>query len=134
MRHSEYMATKVRIDYKKLRSINPETARAVVLEYLSSNGSNIRDCSKVFNIQRTIVYDIIKKGSEKDLKDRSKAPKNIPHKTPAYIENFIIEAKNKVQLSTKDLSFYLFKHHGVDIAYGTLRHILRRNEGKIIKL
>lgn len=65
----------MKIDYKKLRQLNPETARLAVLEYLSSNGGNISDCARTFAIQRVVVYDILKKSREGNLKDRSKAPK-----------------------------------------------------------
>lgn len=117
----------VKINYKKLRKVNPEAARITVLEYLSSNGKNISDCSKVFGINRAVIYNIIQKGKEGDLKDRSRAPKTIPHKTPESIEELIIKVKKQTGLPAKSLSFFLYKEYGVDISYGTLRHVLRRN-------
>ncbi|MBI2039907.1 helix-turn-helix domain-containing protein [Candidatus Microgenomates bacterium] len=117
----------VRIDYKKLRKSSPETARLAVLEYLSSNGGNVSDCAKVFGINRTVVYDIIRKSQEGDLKDRSRAPRNVARKTPQKVENQVVEAARITGLPPKRLSFYIFKYYGLDIAYGTLRHILRRN-------
>lgn len=126
------MPDKIRISYKALRSFSPEAARVAVLEYLASNGGNVSEVARVFGINRTVVYDTLKKGKQKNLRDRSKAPKNIPHKTPAGLENLIVQLKNKLKLPNKDLSFYLFKYHGVDIAYGTLRHILRRNRHRIV--
>ena len=121
------MEPKIRIDYKKLRQVNPETARMAVLEYLSSNGKNVSQCAKIFGINRAVVYDIIKKSEVGDLKDRSKAPKNIPHKTAKEIESLIMEIERSTRLPPKRLAFYLFKYYRVDIAYSTLRHILRRN-------
>ncbi len=121
----------LKINYQKLRKVNPEAARIAVLEYLSSNGGNISDCSKVFQINRTVVYDIVEKEKQGDLKDRSKAPKNIPHKTASNLEDIIVDAKNETNLFTKDLSFYLSKNYGIDIAYGTLRHILERNKHRL---
>lgn len=126
------MPKKIRISYKALRNFSPEAARTAVLEYLASNGGNVSEAARIFGINRTVVYDTIKKGQQKNLRDRSKAPKNIPHKTPANLEDLIVQLKNKLKLPNKDLSFYLFKYHGVDIAYGTLRHILRRNRHRIV--
>ncbi len=119
----------VKINYKKIRKVNPEAARIAVLEYLSSNEKNISDCSKVFGINRVVVYNIIQKGREGDLKDRSKAPKNIPNKTSREVEELVINIK-RTGLSNKELSFYLFKNHGLDIPLGTIRHILRRNRDR----
>lgn len=121
----------VKINYQKLRKVNPEAARIVVLEYLSSNGSNISDCAKCFGINRAVVYDIVKKGKQGDLRDRSKAPKTIPHRTSIDLENIIVEAKNTTGLSTKDLNYHLLKKYNVNLAYGTLRHVLRRNKYRI---
>lgn len=127
-----YMPEGIRISYKALRNFSPEAARKAVLEYLASNGGNVSETARVFGINRTVVYNIVKKDQQKNLRDRSKAPKNIPHKTPANLEDLIVQLKNKLKLPNKDLSFYLFKYHGVDIAYGTLRHILRRNRHRIV--
>lgn len=121
----------VKINYQRLRNINPEAARIAVLEYLSSNGGNVLDCSRVFGVNRSVIYDIVRKSKEGDLKDRSKAPRTIPNKTSSEVEEIIVDAKNKTGLPTKDLSYYLLKQHKIDIAYGTLRHVLRRNQARI---
>ena len=62
------METGTRIDYKKLREINPEAARKAVLEYLMTNNHNIANTARVFGINRTVVYDILRKEKEGDLK------------------------------------------------------------------
>lgn len=69
------MLKNTQINYKSLRKINPEAARTAVLEFLSSNKGNIAKTAKAFGVQRITVYDILKKKAERDLKDRSKAPK-----------------------------------------------------------
>lgn len=69
------MPKKIHIDYKSLRKISPEAARSAVLDYLSSNKGNIAECARVFGVTRITIYDILKKSRERDLKDRSKAPK-----------------------------------------------------------
>jgi transposase len=58
-----------KINYKVLRKINPEAARLAVIEYLSTN---ISEAARIFGIQRTVVYDILKKEEEGDLEDRSR--------------------------------------------------------------
>jgi transposase len=69
-----------RIDYKALRKIDLEAARQAVLEYLKTNGGNIADAARVFGINRPVVYDILKKQAEGDLRDRSRAPKHQPNR------------------------------------------------------
>ncbi|KUK55073.1 MAG: hypothetical protein XD79_0755 [Atribacteria bacterium 34_128] len=56
-----------KINYKVLRKINPEAARLAVIEYLSTNKGNISEAARIFGIQRTVVYDILKKEEEGDL-------------------------------------------------------------------
>lgn len=119
------------IDYKSLRKISPETARLAVLEYLKTNKRNVAQTAKVFGINRPVVYDIIKKQKEGNLKDRSKRPKTFPNKTPDQIEDKVIEAKNKTKLGPKRLSRHLKKYEGILVPPGTIRHILRRNKDKL---
>ncbi len=117
-----------KVDYKQLRKINPEAARRAVIEYLKTNGHNISQAALIFNINRTVVYDTISKEKEGDLKDRSKAPKHQPRKTPQVIEDKVIEVKNKTRLGAKRLSRYLKQHEGIPVPSGTVGHILRRNK------
>jgi len=119
------------INYKELRKVNPEAARMAILEYLKTNGRNIAQTARVFGIQRPVVYDILKKNKEGDLKDRPKIPKHQPNKTPAKTEDKVIEVKNKTHLGPKRLSRYLKKHEGILVPPGTIRHILARNKEKI---
>jgi len=120
-----------KINYKQLRRINSEAARRAVLEYLKTNNRNISEASSIFGINRAVVYDIIKKEREGDLKDRSKAPKHQPRRTPAAIEDKVIKIKNKTRLGPERLSRYLKQHEGIYVPPGTLRHIIRRNKKKI---
>jgi len=93
-----------KINYKVLRRINPEAARLAVIEYLKTNKGNISEAARVFGIQRTVVYDILKKEEEGDLRDQSRAPLRSPYKTPAEIEDRVVEAKNQTPLEAKRLS------------------------------
>ena len=120
-----------KIDYKQLRRINAEAARKAVLEYLKTNNGNISEAALIFGINRTVVYDIIKKEREGNLKDRSRAPNHQPRKTPAAIEDKVIGIKNKTRLGPERLSRYLKQHEGVSVPPGTVRHIIRRNKKKI---
>ena len=120
-----------KINYKVLRKINPEAARLAVIEYLSTNKGNISDAARVFGLQRTVVYDILKKKKEGDLKDRSRAPLHSPYKTPDKIEDKVVKAKNQTRLGPKRLSIYLKKYEKIKVPCGTIRHILRRNKSKL---
>ena len=120
-----------KIDYKLLRGIDPVAARTAVLEYLKTNDMNISSASRMFGINRVVVYDILKKETEGDLSDRSKAPKHSPNKTSPETEDKVIEVKNKTRMGAKRLSRYLKKYENLVVPYGTIRHILRRNKGKI---
>jgi transposase len=120
-----------KINYKVLRRINPEAARLAVIEYLKTNKGNISEATRVFGIQRTVVYDILKKEEEGDLRDRSRAPLHSPYKTPGETEDKVVEAKNQTHLGSKRLSVYLQKYEKIKVPYGTIRHILRRNKSRL---
>lgn len=120
-----------KINYKVLRKINAEAARLAVIEYLKTNKGNISEAARVFGIQRTVVYDILKKKEEGNLKDRSRTPLHSPCKTPGETEDQVIKAKNQTHLGAKRLSIYLQKYEKIKLPYGTIRHILRRNKSKI---
>jgi transposase len=119
-----------RIDYKTLRKINPEAARQAVLECLESNGGNVTEAARMFAINRSVVYDILKKQTEGDLRDRSKVPKHQPNKTSPHIEQQVVEAKKKTRLGPQRLSIHVRKYKGIEVPAGTIRHILRRNRDK----
>ena len=120
-----------KIDYKQLRKTNPKAARRAVLEYLKASNHNISEAASIFGINRAVVYDIIKKEKEGDLRDRSKVPKRQPRKTPIALEDKVIEVKNSTGLGPARLSRYLKQHEGISIPPGTVRHIIRRNKKKI---
>ena len=120
-----------KIDYKQLRLINAEAARRAVLAYLKSNGHNISQTALVFGINRTVVYDILRKEAEDDLKDRSKVPRHQPRRTPCHIEDKVIEVKCRTRYGPERLSRYLKQYEGLSVSPGTIRHIVRRNKDKI---
>ena len=51
-----------------ISKVNPEAARLAVLEYLGTNGHNISQAASVFGISQSVVYDILRKEKEGDLR------------------------------------------------------------------
>ncbi len=120
-----------RIEYKELRKINPEAARRAVLEYLKSNRVNISEAARVFGVNRPVIYDILSKQRQGDLKDRSKRPRRQPRKSAPEVEDKVVEAKNKTRLGPKRLALYLRKYEHLSLPWPTVRNILRRNKHRI---
>ena len=118
------------IDYKELRKVNAEAARRAVLEYLKTN-ANISQTARMFGITRAVVYDILRKDKQGDLRDRSREPKHQPRRTTDKVEEKVIKGKNKTHLGPERLSIYLAEHEGIVVPVGTIRHILRRNKGRL---
>ena len=119
-----------KIDYKQLRKINPEAARWAILEYLRTNGGNISDAARVFDINCPVVYDILRKQKGGNLKDRPRTPKRQPNKTPPDIEARVIETKNQTYKGPIRLSLDLAKE-GICVSPRTIRHTPRRDKDQI---
>ena len=119
------------LDYKALRSINPETARHAVLGYLSSVGGNVAATARAFGITRPVVYDVIAKARSGDLQDRPRTPHHQPRKTTAEAEEAVIAAKNLTHLGPKRLALYLAKYEGLQLSWATIRNVLRRNRHRL---
>lgn len=125
------MPTGVRIDYKSLREINPETARLAVLEYLDSCGHNVAETACTFGLTRASVYAFERKRQAGSLADRSRPPRRRPRQTPVDLEARVIARHNQTHLGPKRLSIYLAKYEGVELSWATIRHILRRNHHRL---
>ena len=125
------MINTIHIPYKELRKTSPEAARKAVLGYLKSNGGNIAEASRVFGINRPVVYNILDKENDGDLKDRSKTPINQPRKTSIATEDLVVEIKNRTNFGPQRICDYALDHHKVRLYSGTVRHILRRNKYRI---
>jgi len=91
----------------------------------------VAETARAFGINRPVIYDIVRRGREGDLRDRSKAPHRQPRRTPADIEATVIGAKNRTRLGPERLCLHLRKYAGLTVPPGTIRHILRRNREKI---
>jgi transposase-like protein len=97
----------VKINYKELRKISPATACQAVVDYSQNDGGNITEVARIFGINRCVVYDILHKWSEGDLRDRPRTPLHQPHRTPAEREDQVIAAKNQTRLGPERLSRYV---------------------------
>lgn len=124
------MKNYLQIDYKKLRDISPEAARVAVLNYLNSNKNNISKTARVFGLQRSVIYTILRKKKEGDLKDKSRAPKRVHNKTKKEVEEKIIAARDQTGFGPRKLFRYLQLRFGLYIAYGTIRSIIDRDRKK----
>ena len=125
------MPTGVRIDYKTLRAVNPETARLAVLEYLDSTAHNVAETARTFGLTRATVYALERKRHARSLADRSRAPHHRPRQTPSATEGRVIALRNQTHLGPKRLSLYLAKYAELEIPWTTIRHILRRNRHRL---
>ena len=90
--------------------------------------------ARVFGIQSCVVYDILRKYQEGDLRDRSKVPKLQPNQIPAEVEEKVIAYKNKTHLGPMRLSLNLAMYEGLQVAPGTIRHILHRHRDQWLYL
>ena len=80
---------------------------------MQTNGGNISDAAQVFGINRPVVYDILSKQATGDLRDRSRVPKRQSNKTPARVEQQVIDARNKTRMGPKRLSILLAKYEQI---------------------
>lgn len=120
-----------KISYKELRKTSPQAARQAVVNYWQNNGGNIADVARMFGINRCVVYDILHKWSEGNLRDRAKTPLHQPRRTPAEQEDKVIAAKNQTHLGPERLSRYLQRYEQLSVSAGTIRHILARNKDRL---
>jgi transposase len=118
------------IDYKRLRRLDPATARQAVLDYLHAANGNVSAAARAFGINRTVVYDIQRRARDGVLADRSRAPHHRPTKTPKRIEDRVVAARNRTGLGYQRLARYL-SQRGLDLPWSTVRNILQRNRGRL---
>ncbi|OQB24026.1 MAG: hypothetical protein BWY10_02644 [Chloroflexi bacterium ADurb.Bin180] len=119
------------IDYKELRKISPQAARQAVISYWQHKASSIAEVARTCEVNRCVVYDILRKWSEGDLRDRAKTPRHQPRRTPAEREAQVIAAKNQTHLGPQRLFRYLQRYEQVIVSTGTIRHILARNKERL---
>jgi len=118
------------IDYKKLRRIDPGTARQAVLDLLASVDGNVSAAARAFGIQRSVVYDIQRRARAGNLADRSRRPHRQPFKTLPRVESRVVAARNRTGLGNRRLSRYLAEH-GLHVPPSTISAILARNRDRL---
>ena len=118
------------IDYKKLRRLDPATARQAVLDYLDAADGNVSAAARAFGINRAVVYDIQRRARDGSLADRSRAPHHRPTKTPKRVENRVVAARNRTGLGYHRLARYL-SDRGLVLPWSTIRNILQRNRHRL---
>jgi hypothetical protein len=90
-----------------------------------------RPAGVLFGVTRAVVYDILKKEKEGDLRDRSWAPKHQPKKTPVEVEDRVVAAKNKTHLGPERLSRYLEEHEGLLVPGGYSISVPRNGQNSL---
>ena len=116
--------------YHELRKVSPEKARILVRKVLEQNKGNVSKTARILGISRNTV----RRARDGNLNDLSRAPKHIPHKTPAHLETLIVEEAKRTGFRYVRLTKYLFRQYGIDISKSTVRAILRRNGVKRKKI
>jgi transposase len=123
----------IRLDYQQLRTISPKAARQAVLQILRSCEGNVSETARILGITRITIYKAIRKQSEEDLDDASRAPKTIANRTPSDIEEKVLIIKQQTNYGPLRLKEELYLQHGITLSHHTIRNIVRRNRKKIRK-
>jgi len=95
-----------------------------VRKVLYQNKGNVTKTAKILGISRNTV----RRARDGELKDMSRAPKNIPHKTPNHLENLIVHEAKRTGFRYTRLSRFLYDRYGIAISKNTVRAILKRNK------
>ena len=107
--------------YHKIRKINPELAREIVREKLTTNKGNVSKTAREMGISRLTV----RRARDGDLKDKSRAPKNPKRKYSNYfIELIKTEARN-TNFRYRRLSKYLYQKYSIEIPESSIKYILK---------
>ena len=90
--------------YHELREESPEKARLLVRKVLEQQGGNVTKTAKILGISRNTV----RRARDGKLKDLSRAPKHIPHKTPYHLENLIVAEAKRTGFRYTRLARYIY--------------------------
>jgi len=112
--------------YHYLRKLSPAKAREFVLNKLAEYDGNISKTARALNISRNTV----RRAKTGPLEDLSRAPKTVKNKTPAWIEDMILNEFERTGYGYKRLSDHLYRAKGVTISPSTVRDILYRHKMK----
>lgn len=123
----------VQLSYDELRKISPEAARQAICSIHSSLGGDVSKTAKLLHTTRPTVYLALKKKVNKTLGDVSRAPHTVANKTPACIEQKVIDLKEKINYGPERLAIELKLQYNLIIPVSTVRNIVKRNRYKIKK-
>lgn len=123
----------IHLNYQELRNISPKAARQAILQILASSDGNITQTAKTLDITRLTVYKALRKAREECLDDTPKSPHTVANKTPEEIEKKVIDIKNLTNYGPLRIKEELFNQHGIVLSHHTIRNVVRRNKGKLIK-
>lgn len=117
------------LSYSSLYKLNPQTARAAILEAFKQT-NNISKTARMFTTTRKVVQLAIKKNTEGNLADKSHTAKTVHNKTADSIEQKAVAIKNSTHFGYRRVGKELRDKHGLDIKDSTVRNILKRARGK----
>ena len=113
------------LSYSSLYKLNPETARAALLEVYRQTG-NISSCARMFSTTRKVIQLAIKKQQSGDLEDRSHVAKKVHNKTSEVIAEKAVAIKNSTHFGYRRVAKELREKHGLQIKDSAVRNILSR--------
>jgi hypothetical protein len=113
------------LSYSSLYKLNPETARAAVLEVLKQTG-NVSKTARMFSTTRKVVQLTVRKQLDGDLTDKSHAARIVHNKTAGIMEEKAIAVKNSTKFGYRRVAKELREKQGVEIKDSAVRNILKR--------
>ncbi|RJP46933.1 MAG: hypothetical protein C4584_00975 [Armatimonadetes bacterium] len=117
------------LSYSSLYRLNPETARAAMLEVFKQT-NNISQTARMFTTTRKVVQLAIKKDKDGDLADKSHTAKTVHNKAAEIIEQKAIAIKNSTHFGYRRVAKELRDTHGLNVKDFTVRNILKRAREK----
>lgn len=113
------------LNYNSLYRLNPETARAALLEVFKQM-DNVSKTARMFSTTRKVVQLAIKKEKTGDLTDKSHAIKTVQNKTSKAIEEKVITVKNSTKFGYRRVAKELREKQGLKIKDSAVRNVLKR--------
>ena len=123
----------IHLDYQELRGISAKAARRAILQILASLNGNVAQTAKALGITRVTVYKAIKKAGEECLEDTPRTPHVVHNKTSPDIEKKVIDIKNLTNYGPLRIKDELFNQYQIVLSQHTIRNIIRRNKGWVVK-
>src|SRR4030042_6022619 len=100
--------TRMKIDYKALRKINPEAARMAVLEYFKTNGGKVTDCAPVSLVFKDRLSTTLSPRTRKVIfATGQKLPRPVPLKPLLLLRIRCLKLRTKPTWGPKDSPFTL---------------------------